>query len=35
MSVAGQRYVRDRFRADSVIGSLEALYTSLVGQCRA
>jgi len=35
MSAAAQRYVRDRFGAASVIGSLEALYTSLVGQCRA
>ena len=35
MSVAAQRYVRDRFGATSVIGSLEALYTSLVGECRA
>ncbi|PYR26782.1 MAG: hypothetical protein DMF98_07920 [Acidobacteria bacterium] len=35
ISVSAQRYVRERFGAASVIGSLEALYTSLVGECRA
>src|SRR2546427_7165082 len=35
ISVAAQHHVRDAFSADSVIASLETLYMSLVGQCRA